>query len=93
MTCETHSLFYAWAVEMLVGICGYCFIALKGGVLKGSKESKLRGTLIFMAALLPQLKDDRKDMIEEGFGDFLSKPIDISELRGVLIRYLGVYQS
>ena len=50
---EKGFLFYAWAVEMLVGICGYCFIALKGGVLKGSKESKLRGTLIFMAALLP----------------------------------------
>lgn len=50
---EKGILFYAWAVEMLVGICGYCFIALKGGVLKGSKESKLRGTLIFMAALLP----------------------------------------
>ena len=50
---EKGTLFYAWAVEMLVGICGYCFIALKGGVLKGSKESKLRGTLIFMAALLP----------------------------------------
>ena len=32
-------------------------------------------------------------MIEEGFDDFLSKPMDISELRGVLIRYLGVYQS
>lgn len=50
---EKGILFYAWAAEMLVGICGYCFIALKGGVLKGSKESKLRGTLIFMAALLP----------------------------------------
>ena len=50
---EKGFLFYAWAVEMLVGICGYCFMALKGGVLKGSKESKLRGTLIFMAALLP----------------------------------------
>lgn len=35
----------------------------------------------------------KEQMIEEGFDDFLSKPIDISELRGVLIRYLGVYQS
>ena len=46
-------LFYAWAAEMVIGIVGYCLIALKGGVLKGSKESKLRGTLIFMAALMP----------------------------------------
>lgn len=46
-------LFYAWVAEMIVGIVGYCLIALKGGVLKGSKESKLRGTLIFMAALMP----------------------------------------
>ena len=46
-------LFYAWAAEMLVGIVGYCLIALKGGVLKGGKESRIRGTLIFMAALMP----------------------------------------
>ena len=32
----------------------------------------------------------KEEMIEEGFDAFLSKPIDIDELRNVLIRYLGV---
>ena len=31
----------------------------------------------------------RDEMIEEGFDDFLSKPIDIGELQRVLIRFLG----
>ncbi len=47
--------FYAWTTEMLVGVCWYCFIAIKGGVMKGSREAKIRGTLIFMAALMPLL--------------------------------------
>ena len=47
--------FYAWVVEMLGGIIGYCSVAIKGGVMKGSRETKIRGMLIFMAALVPML--------------------------------------
>lgn len=32
----------------------------------------------------------REEMLREGFDDFLSKPIDIDELRRILIRFLGV---
>ena len=35
----------------------------------------------------------KEEMIEEGFDAFLSKPIDIDELRNVLIRYLGVHKK
>lgn len=35
----------------------------------------------------------REEMIKEGFDDYLSKPIDIDELRAILIRILGVAQS
>ena len=52
---EKGIFFYAWVAEMVIGICWYCFIAIKGGVMKGSRESKIRGTLIFMAALIPLL--------------------------------------
>lgn len=31
----------------------------------------------------------REEMLEEGFDDFLSKPIDIDQLRHILIKYLG----
>jgi CheY-like chemotaxis protein len=29
-------------------------------------------------------------MLEQGFDDFLSKPIDVDELKRVLARFLGV---
>lgn len=45
--------FYAWAAEMIIGICGYCVIAMKGGIMKGGRESKIRGILVFIAALFP----------------------------------------
>lgn len=32
----------------------------------------------------------REEMLREGFDDFLSKPIDVDELRRILIRFLGV---
>ena len=32
----------------------------------------------------------RDEMIEEGFDDFLSKPIDIEDLQRVLIKFLGI---
>ena len=35
----------------------------------------------------------RDEMIEEGFDDFLSKPIDIEELKRVLIRFLGIQEE
>lgn len=33
----------------------------------------------------------REDMLNEGFDDFLSKPIDIDELKRILLRFLGGY--
>ena len=35
----------------------------------------------------------REEMLAEGFDDFLSKPIDIEEMRQVLIKYLGVREE
>ncbi len=35
----------------------------------------------------------RDEMIEEGFDDFLSKPIDIEDLQRVLIKFLGIKMS
>jgi CheY-like chemotaxis protein len=32
----------------------------------------------------------REQMLEQGFDDFLSKPIDVDELKRVLARFLGV---
>ena len=32
----------------------------------------------------------REEMLRAGFDDFLSKPIDVDELRRILIRFLGV---
>lgn len=32
----------------------------------------------------------REEMMREGFDDFLSKPIDVDELRRILIRFLGI---
>ena len=31
----------------------------------------------------------KEEMIDEGFDDFLSKPIEIEELQRILIKYLG----
>lgn len=55
--------------------------------IRESEGSKARLPVVLLTA--NAVAGVKEQMIEEGFDDFLSKPIEIDELRRILIRFLG----